>query len=71
MTFSKILKLIEDYGAIGSLTPNGQSNVRVNGEEYAKRGVKSKWTNKDGITVDEINPSKTPEELFGKKSKST
>lgn len=62
MTFSEILAVVEDYGAVGSLTPGGWSQVRVNGAEFNTLGIRSKYAAPEAGIAN--TRGKTAEDLY-------
>jgi hypothetical protein len=69
MTFLQMLRLIEDYGALNSLSVGGTSQVRLNGAEYNRKGIRSNYSAPEENPLEQ-KPKKSAEKIYlGKSAK--
>lgn len=49
MTFADMLRLLEDYGPVTDGDPRGWAKDRINGDEFARKGIKDKHVSQDNV----------------------
>jgi hypothetical protein len=71
MTFSEMLRLLEDFGPISGGSPTSWPQDYINGPEFANRGIRDKHSSQDRQVKPQRTKKSAEEMYYGKSRKSS